>query len=149
MSSQASSAGSNEAEVRRKLVENRRCRSHDRHSLQLFLHPHRPLRIVVSQPRQTRNTPRQSTDDRRPQHLSPGHAQNIRLQPRAAAKHPRHCPSLSRRNRAIHRSNIQLPAAHFGRKPCVLRDQRRRNHPPHYPTSSTHSPNCTTCSHHP
>ena len=36
---------------------------HDRHPLQLLLYPHRDLRAVVSQPRQTRREQRQSADD--------------------------------------------------------------------------------------
>jgi type I restriction enzyme M protein len=42
MSSQASSAGRDEAKVRRKLVETGDV-DDDRYPLQLFLHPHRPL----------------------------------------------------------------------------------------------------------
>ena len=130
MSSQASSAGGGEAEVRRKLVETGDVEAMIAIRSNFFYTRTVPCELWFLNRTKPDSTPRQSTDDRRPQHLSPGHAQNIRLQPRATAKHPRHCPSLSRRNRAIPRPDIQLPAAHFGRKPCVLRTQRWRNHPP-------------------
>ena len=86
MSSQASSAGGGEAKVRRKLVETGDVAIMIAHPLQFLLHPHRSLRALVPEPRQAPGTLRQGADDRRPQCVPQGHAQDIRLQPRAAAK---------------------------------------------------------------
>ena len=49
MSSQASSAGGDEAKVRQKLVETGACGRDDRHPFQFLLHPHGPVRVVVPQ----------------------------------------------------------------------------------------------------
>ena len=79
MSSQASSAGHGEKEVRRKIVETGRRGRDDLHPLQLLLHPHRPLRAVVLRPGQACRAPRQGADARRPQHLPQGHPQDLRF----------------------------------------------------------------------
>ena len=58
----------------------------DRHPRQLLLQPHRALRVMVPQSRQTSRAPRQGVDDRCAQPLPQSHAQDLRLQPRTATE---------------------------------------------------------------
>ena len=110
MSSQASSAGGGEAAVRRKLVETGDVDVMIRYPLELLLHPHRPLRAVVPEPGQARGASRKGADDRRAPRLPKGDTQDLRLQPRAAREPAGHHLAVPRRDRAVSRPRVRVPA---------------------------------------
>ncbi|MBL0381546.1 MAG: SAM-dependent DNA methyltransferase [Desulfofustis sp. PB-SRB1] len=95
MSSQASSAGRDEAKVRRKLVETGDVDVMVAIRSNFFYTRTVPCELWFPQPRQARAAPRQGANDRRPQRLPQSHPQDFRFFARAGAELARHSLALS------------------------------------------------------
>ncbi len=108
----------------------------DLHPLQLLLHPHRALRAVVLRPGQARRAPGQGADARRAQRLPQGHAQDLRLLPRAAREPHRHRLALPRPAGALPRPGEGTTS---NRRAPRLRGCRRL-----YDPSTRHSRPCAS-----
>ena len=101
MSSQASSAGRREAAVRRKLVESGDVDVMIAIRPNFFYTRTVPCELWFLNRAKPEAPPRQGADDRRPQRLPEGDAQDLRLQPRAATEPAGHRLALPRRDRAL------------------------------------------------
>jgi len=101
MSSQASSAGHGEKEVRKKIVEAGDVDGDDFRSFELFLHADCPLRTVVLRSGQAAGAARQGPDAGRAQRVPKSHTQNLRLLTRADAEPRGHRLAVSWPRRSL------------------------------------------------
>ena len=98
MSSQASSAGRDEAKVRQKLIETGDVDIMIAIRSNFFYTRTVPCELWFLNRGKPETTPRQGADDRRAQYLPQGHPQDLRLQPGAGAEYPGHRLALSGRD---------------------------------------------------
>ena len=114
MSSQASSAGGAEAQVRRKLIESGDVDVMIAVRSNFFYTRTVPCELWFLNRDKPGGVSRQGVDDRRPQCLSEGYPQDLRLQPRAGAEPAGHRLALPGRHGALPRSRFPLPMGRCG-----------------------------------
>ena len=120
MSSQASSAGRDEAKVRRKLIETGDVDIMIAIRSNFFYTRTVPCELWFLNRNKPKALPRQGPDDRCAQHLPQGDAQDLRLQPGAALESAGHRLAVPRAAGAVSRFGVRVSSGHALRGQLLL-----------------------------